>query len=48
MQHFRLLRMIRVDQAEFNHQLAAVTDPQTQRIVSRIEIIQRFFGLRIV
>ena len=43
-----LVLMLRVDEVEFRHQLATVADAQRERILARIEAVERLLGLGIV
>ena len=40
--------MLRVDEVELHHQLAAVADAEAQCVLTCVELVERFLGLRVI
>ena len=46
-EHACTFGVLRIDEVEFNHQLATVADAERQSVLACIELVERLFGLRI-
>ena len=47
MQHLGLLLVLRIDEVELNHQLAAVADAERQGVLAGIELVESLLSLRV-
>ena len=45
MQHLGLLLVLRIDEVELNHQLAAVADAERQGVLAGIELVESLLSL---